>query len=255
MKIFARDVQLLEAGASYYDLATAWYWFARSDGQYDRSRISLDSIDYAFTHMDTEPPLFVMNIEQWDLAEPTEREHGMCNLRVAALRARYHLQHAPIAFYRLLPERNYWAPVKRYRGMREWNPEVYREGVQSTAGWQQRNSANAADLLGVVNIICPSLYDFYEDSAAQWRHYADANLDEARRIAQGRPVIPFVSPQIAGARETLPLGQISMQLEFCAAHGCDGAVIYESNATGDWREPIVQFMKKQVQVTLPKDGQ
>lgn len=241
MKIYARDEQLIEAGATPYYLATLWFWFRRENDQYIKDRIDLDTIDRAASHIDEDPPLFVLNIEEWDLSDSDVREHAICNLRVAALKIRQHFD-CPIGYYRLLPERNYWSPVKQRQALDNWDRDEWLGRKASMEAWRQRNTANAADLLSLVDTVLPSVYEFYNDDAA-WRHYAIANLDEAFRIAKGRRVIPFVSPQIAGGGETIEPSRIAMQLDVLNACGVEEVVVYEQGASGDWRQPIIEAMQ------------
>jgi len=85
---------------------------------------------------------------------------------------------AQVGFYSDLPVRDYWRAIGN------------RDGAKYKS-WQQENDT-LSDLAEHVDVVFPSLYTFYEDTAG-WVRYAQANLAEARRY--GKPVYAFVWPQ------------------------------------------------------------
>lgn len=87
---------------------------------------------------------------------------------------------APLAYYTILPVRNYWSA---------------QGGADSDAykAWAAQNDT-MRPLVASVFTLYPSLYTFY-DNQAGWTKYALANIAEARRIADGKPVLPFLWPQ------------------------------------------------------------
>jgi hypothetical protein len=85
-----------------------------------------------------------------------------------------------VGLYSGVPERDYWRAIA---------------GPTSTSyqQWQAENTGGAP-AAQTMNTLYPSLYTFYTDQSG-WVQYATANISEARRLAQGRPVIPFLWPQ------------------------------------------------------------
>ncbi|MER8595866.1 hypothetical protein NKH33_30735 [Mesorhizobium sp. M1182] len=86
-----------------------------------------------------------------------------------------------VGLYSVLPVRDYWRAI----------------GVQGPAAldeWKQQNTDIASSLIPHVDALFPSLYTFYDDKDG-WVAYAQANLSEARRISQGKPVYCFLWPQ------------------------------------------------------------
>src|SRR5207249_9613783 len=80
-----------------------------------------------------------------------------------------------------------------------------------------------------VGALDPSRYTFYDD-AQGWVKYALANVAEARRIADGRPVYPFLWPQYHYSNARLGSQYIdgnlwSLELRTMYAHA-DGLVIW-----------------------------
>jgi len=73
---------------------------------------------------------------------------------------------AQVGFYSDLPVRDYWRAIGN------------RDGAKYKS-WQQENDT-LSDLAEHVDVVFPSLYTFYEDTAG-WVRYAQANLAEARR--------------------------------------------------------------------------
>lgn len=241
MLIYATDSQLIASGAKPYTLATLWYWYSRVDGQYDTSRVDLSAIANAAAKTDPAIPL-VMDIEHWDLAKPEEREPGICNLRVAALRLRLAHPSLSLGYYSLLPDRNYWAPVKAWVGLSSWDAKTWRDGVTSLRAWRDRNSANAADLLSLVDVLYPSIYHFYPGKPSEWRAYAVANLDEAVRIAKGRPVIPFMCPQYPD-NAMVAMDEWRMMLDVVREYGVSACAVYANKPVGDeWRTAVSEVM-------------
>jgi hypothetical protein len=95
-----------------------------------------------------------------------------------------------IAYYGALPIRDYWRAVGAF------GPAAYKQ-------WQAENDARAP-LVSEVAMLFPSLYTFYTNQP-QWVTYAKANLSEARRISQGKPVYPFIWPQYHNSNPSVGL--------------------------------------------------
>ena len=59
--------------------------------------------------------------------------------------------------------------------------------------WQKEND-NVASIAKLADVLFPSIYTFYEDRNG-WSKYAIAQIQEARRHADGKPVYVFLWPQ------------------------------------------------------------
>ncbi len=85
------------------------------------------------------------------------------------------------------------APIRNYRDtlLPETDPKYI--------AWQQNNDCYQK-VVDKLDFLLPSLYAFYPDSDPKrgqefvngWVKYATANLKEARRLAKGKPVYPFL---------------------------------------------------------------
>jgi hypothetical protein len=61
------------------------------------------------------------------------------------------------------------------------------------ARWQEGNTV-LQPLADTLDYLCPSIYCYYDDTT-QYAGYARAIVSEAKRLAKGKKVYPFVSPQ------------------------------------------------------------
>lgn len=66
----------------------------------------------------------------------------------------------------------------------------------------QRDNARLEQLADHVDALYPSIYTFYPDRQA-WIAYAKAQIAEARRLANGKPVYAFLWPQYHEANQAL----------------------------------------------------
>lgn len=158
----------------------------------------------------------------------------------------------PLSFYGTLPLRDYW------RAQKGPGSPAYRE-------WQADND-RVAVIVPKVSALYPSLYTFFPDQAA-WVRYAEANVAEARRIGQGRPVYPFLWPQYhdsahALAYQYLPPDYWMKQLT-TMAHIADGLVIWggwdmQNKRAEDWDDKApwwqatLAFIKNQRNICKPE---
>jgi hypothetical protein len=81
-----------------------------------------------------------------------------------------------VGFYSLVPTTDLYAYLR---------PTTF-------AAWQRGNDALQI-LADSVDYLCPGIYAYYADTA-QYAGYARAIIAEAKRLARGKPVYPFVSP-------------------------------------------------------------
>ena len=133
-----------------------------------------------------------------------------------------------IGYYLIMPERNWLAPCG--------DPKKV---ASRTASWHQRN-LKFQPLADVVDIIVPSLYTFYLDSAsvACWPKYAQANIAEARTF--NKPVWVFLWPKLhTDNTKWLPRSLWRTELETVYAHA-DGMAIWSMASSPDtwsWTAP------------------
>ncbi len=153
----------------------------------------------------------------------------------------------PLAFYGAIPIRDYWRAQKA--------------GTPAYRQWQAAND-RIAKIVPSVSALFPSLYTFYNDQAG-WVRYAEANVGEAKRIGQGRPVYPFLWPQYhdsAGglAYQYLPRDYWLQELR-TMARVADGLVIWGGwntpqrradpwDNTAQWWQTTLEFIKSQPNV-------
>lgn len=131
---------------------------------------------------------------------------------------------AKIGYYSLPPFRQYWPVINR-----RTSPAPYNAWLQSNTDIQP--------IIDNVDLCFPSLYTFYGSlpaEVADWCHYARENIAEARRIAKGKPIYPFIWPQFHESNATLgsqliPGSYWRMQLDYLKGLGCQGAVIWGGN--------------------------
>jgi hypothetical protein len=125
-----------------------------------------------------------------------------------------------IGFYGIMPQRDYWSP------------NVAQAHPERMLAWKQTNTG-LSSLAQQVDIIFPSLYTFYDDKAG-WQKYAIANIQEARRIAPGKPVYVFLWPQFdSKGGQFMPADFWSLELQ-TAKQYADGAVIWCCTGHPSW---------------------
>ncbi|MFA7229985.1 MAG: hypothetical protein WC071_01820 [Victivallaceae bacterium] len=120
-------------------------------------------------------------------------------------------------YYSCVPLRDYWVTVGN-------NPEKMKE-------WQQANDY-LKPLVESVDVLCPSLYAFYNNRDG-WVKYARANIAEAKRLANGKPVYVYLWPKYHNSNKKDGKKFIEgdfwkLQLETVYNSGVDGIIIWDS---------------------------
>ncbi len=123
-------------------------------------------------------------------------------------------------YYGCVPLRDYWAPAKD-------DPELLKK-------WKEANDF-LKPLADSLDVICPSLYTFFPDRVG-WVKYAKANIEEAKRIANGKPVYAYLWPKYHISNETDAKKFIEgdfwkLQLETVYDSGIAGVIIWDSRLT------------------------
>ena len=113
-------------------------------------------------------------------------------------------------------------------------------GTPAFEQWTHENDM-MSPLVEDVDFIAPSLYTLTTDRAL-WREFAKAQLREARRLANGRPVVPFIWPRyhqgVKGhSGEFLEPDFLLEQLQLVAACA-DGVIFWEYGGREPWRESL-----------------
>ena len=122
---------------------------------------------------------------------------------------------------------------------RQLGPALEPAASPAFVKWQGSNDF-LAPLIAEKGALYPSLYTFYNDRA-EWVKYAQANIAEAKRIAGGKPIYPYIWPRY---HEGGNMGNIyidyefwKLQLQTIKEAGVDGVIIwggYREQWTGSW---------------------
>lgn len=170
------------------------------------------------------PDVVVIDIEVWKM-EPSSSSSevtAVINKFKTVIGAfRKGLPNAKIGLYMGLPYRNWLAPCgdpgKKASRMTSWH----------------NHNLRLKPLADSVDIIFPSLYTFYGDSAAIscWPAYANANIKEAR--IYGKPVWGFLWMKYHTTGAWIPRTFWRKQLDTTYA-GADGLVIWSKAGTDTW---------------------
>lgn len=164
----------------------------------------------------------VIDIEHWPLTNQ-DAANSLSRYEATLDIVRKVTPNVKIGLYNVLPVSDYWRAI----GAR---------GQSALNEWRFRNDDIARVLISHVDAIFPSIYTPYGDKDA-WITYATANLKEARRISQGKPVYCFLFPQFPKTLAFLPGDFWYTELATCAKYA-DGAVIWGTSAPGPTYSPM-----------------
>lgn len=148
-------------------------------------------------------------------------------------------------YYACVPLRDYWAPVHNKPG--------------SMDAWKKANDY-LKPLADSVDVICPSIYTFF-NKPSDWVKYAKANIAEAKRLANGKPVYVYLWPKYHVSNGKLKKKFIDgdfwkLQLETVYNSGVDGIIIWDSwrvtaspedkiwNPERAWWKETVKFLER-----------
>lgn len=158
----------------------------------------------------------VLDIEHWPLDGQKTIVDGNLAKYLSVLH--WFRQSAPglsTGYYGAPPLRDYWRALKDVNS-------------QERLAWMTGND-RLHSLAGTVDALYPSLYTFYPDQAG-WKAYAIAQIEEARRYGEGKPVYAFLWPQYHDSNPSLnatylPADYWQLELE-TARQYADGIVIW-----------------------------
>ena len=130
-------------------------------------------------------------------------------------------------YYSCIPLRDYWSPVNG-------DPVKIKE-------WQAANDY-LQPLADSLDVICPSLYTFY-DNHASWQKYAKANIAEAKRLAKGKPIYVYLWPKYHNSNKEYGNKFIDgdfwkLQLETVYNSGVDGIIIWDYSRGKAWNPQL-----------------
>jgi hypothetical protein len=218
MRVYSDNAGLCEAtGATPLLVTGDWHVFKDTTGQgtYDRSSVSVEACDNAATTVpDTGGPILI-DIECYDLHN--DAEHGIREIRTALMRWKTSKRNRLIGLYGTMPERNFWSPVNHV--IHSYNGDYGKMLVcqREVEDWSVHNQRIADSFAPLVDFICPSVYALDERYMRFWPCYADANIREAERVANGKPVWPIVQP-VYPTGTPIALDQWRKMAEFIQQH-------------------------------------
>lgn len=185
----------------------------------------------------------VIDIEHWPLVgAPTQVRASLSKYMTVLQWFKEAAPGLPVGYYGAPPIRDYWKSLKSPMS-KEW------------ASFAKEND-QLRPLAGAVDIIFPSLYTYYTDRGG-WVRYAYAQIAEARRNANGKPVYVFLWPQYHDSNPSLAWAHIPpdfwrLQLQMAKQYadgiviwggwGPKGRVQWDENAA--WWKVTKEFMKK-----------
>lgn len=158
----------------------------------------------------------IIDIERWPLkGNPQDVKENVGKLVTILSWIKAEAPNIQVGAYGTVPLNDYWRAI---RG----------PASKEHQAWQQDND-RLDELAAQLDALYPSLYTFYPDRQG-WVTYAVAQLTEARRKANGKPVYAFLWPQYHESNAKLRLQPVEqdyweLQLNTVSQHA-DGLVIW-----------------------------
>jgi hypothetical protein len=158
----------------------------------------------------------VLDIEHWPLGGSPDSSHdSLAKYKTVLQWFRAAAPGFSVGYYGAPPIQDYWRAIKE-------------ASSQEHRAWMAENN-RVRSLAGAVDVLFPSLYTFYPDQAG-WKKYAIAQIEEARRYGNGKPVYVFLWPQYHDSNRLLgnrflPEDYWLLELE-TAKQYADGIVIW-----------------------------
>lgn len=185
----------------------------------------------------------VIDIEHWLLVgDPSQVRASVSKYMTVLQWFKEAAPGLPVGYYGAPPIRDYWKSLKSPMS-KEW------------ASFAKEND-QLRSLAESVDILFPSLYTYYTDRGG-WVRYAYAQIAEARRLANGKPVYVFLWPQYHDSNPSLAWAHLPadfwrLQLQMAKQYadgiviwggwGPSGRVNWDENAA--WWKVTKEFMKK-----------
>jgi hypothetical protein len=182
------------------------------------------------------PALTVIDVEHWPNVGADEVVASSIEKYLTLLSwVREDVGEGSMSYYAVPPLRDYW------RATRPPASDLYKQ-------WQSEND-KLVRLADAVDAFTPSLYTFYDDPGG-WERHAIANIAEARRLAKGKPVYPFIWPHYhdqSKLKGFIPKDYWMVQLRTLERHA-DGMVLWAGqetwNAKDGWWQATEEFMRE-----------
>ncbi|MBA5867060.1 MAG: hypothetical protein GDA67_10260 [Nitrospira sp. CR1.3] len=172
----------------------------------------------------------VLDIEHWSLKGlPDSVTDSLAKYKTVLGWFQEAASNVSVGYYGSPPIRDYWRAI-RHKTSREYQ------------AWMDEND-QLRPLASAVDVFFPSLYTFYPDQTG-WKTYAVAQIEEARRYGNGKPVYVFLWPQYHDSNrqlggQYLPDDYWLLQLRTAKEHA-DGIVIWGgwggNNRPAGWDE-------------------
>lgn len=185
----------------------------------------------------------VIDIEHWPLVGDANQVRASVSKYMTVLQwFKEAAPGLPVGYYGAPPIRDYWKSLKSPTS-KEW------------ASFAKEND-QLRPLAESVDILFPSLYTYYTDRGG-WIRYAYAQIAEARRNANGKPVYVFLWPQYHDSNPSLkgvflPIDFWRLQLQMAKQYadgiviwggwGTKGRMNWDDNAA--WWKVTKEFMQK-----------
>jgi hypothetical protein len=182
--------------------------------------------------------IVVLDIERWKLKGSNYLVYNsVVKYRKVIDNTRKQGSRALIGYYGLPPIRDYWRAITN-------------ENSLEYLAWKKEND-NIQQLASDVDIFFPSLYTFYSNQKG-WKKYAIAQISEARRLGNEKPIIVFLWPQYHESNKILGGKYLSaefwrLQLDTAKKYA-DGVIIWGGwkqnwDANAPWWFETLKFMK------------
>jgi Hyaluronidase len=156
----------------------------------------------------------VIDIESWPIVgAPAKVANSVQKYRATIQLFKQSAPSLRVGYYGVVPVWNYKSAI-----LGSNSPEYH--------AWQNTTD-RVASIAQAADVLFPNIYTFSKDQDS-WRKFAIALMEEARRIAHGKPVYVFLWPQFDEAGkggDYLPRDFWRMELETARQHA-DGVVIW-----------------------------
>lgn len=172
----------------------------------------------------------ILDIEHWPLeGSPSLVRESLSKYLSVLMWFRAVAPGLSLGYYGAPPLQDYWRAIEDI-------------GSQERRSWMAANDQTRS-LAGAVDALFPSLYTFYPDQVG-WKKYAIAQIEEARRYGEGKPVYAFLMPTYHDSNNSLggfylPADYWRVELK-TARQYADGIVIWggwgSNNRPASWDE-------------------
>ena len=152
-------------------------WYKQADGRLP----DLQAVQAVAREAQEKGHEVVLDIERWPLTgSPNSVRDNLTKYMTVLDWFRAAAPGLPVGYYGPPPIIDYW------RALRGISDPLYQS-------WMAEND-QIRPLAGAVDALFPSVYTFSPDQA-KWKKYAIAQIEEARRFGNGKPVFVFLWPQ------------------------------------------------------------